>query len=252
MDPGDGNLAETSVYTRLKGEKHRLERAEKHRQLYVAMTRAEKYLYLVNVDETKENSKAPDPDKEKWGQSLQRVFAPGGPHGDQMDWEMLDVAEILEAEETQQAGEGETFVLDPAVYDRIRPVTVPRNLELSASALLEYDNCPRSFYYHYFQHMPGIDPDTVGIGTSRISAIDLGTYVHRVLELLQEEPEKEALEEALVLLDRTEEEKQVFLREGRKWWKNTAPAPCSRKSPACPPRRNGISNWNCSPWKRGK
>lgn len=252
MDPGDGNLAETSVYTRLKGEKHRLERAEKHRQLYVAMTRAEKYLYLVNVDETKENSKAPDPDKEKWGQSLQRVFAPGGPHGDQMDWEMLDVAEILEAEETQQAGEGETFVLDPAVYDRIRPVTVPRNLELSASALLEYDNCPRSFYYHYFQHMPGIDPDTVGIGTSRISAIDLGTYVHRVLELLQEEPEKEALEEALVLLDRTEEEKQVFLREGRKMVEKYCASPLFQEIAGLPAQAERDFELELFPLEAGK
>lgn len=252
VDPGDGNLAETSVYTRLKGEKHRLERAEKHRQLYVAMTRAEKYLYLVNVDETKENSKAPDPDKEKWGQSLQRVFAPGGPHGDQMDWEMLDVAEILEAEETQQAGEGETFVLDPAVYDRIRPVTVPRNLELSASALLEYDNCPRSFYYHYFQHMPGIDPDTVGIGTSRISAIDLGTYVHRVLELLQEEPEKEALEEALILLDRTEEEKQVFLREGRKMVEKYCASPLFQEIAGLPAQAERDFELELFPLEAGK
>ena len=211
-----GNLLETSVYTRLKGEKARLERAEKQRQLYVAMTRAEKYLYLINVDESKEGSRPPDPDKEKWGQSLQRVFAPEGPHGDQMDWEELDVAEILENQETGQPGAGEAFVLDPAVYDRVRPVTVPRDLELSASALLEYDTCPRSFYYHYFRHMPGIDPETVGEGSHRISAIDLGTYVHRVLELLQEEPEEEALAEALEVLDRTGAEKKVFAREGRK------------------------------------
>ena len=204
------------MYTRLKGEKARLERAEKQRQLYVAMTRAEKYLYLINVDESKEGSRPPDPDKEKWGQSLQRVFASEGPHGDQMDWEELDVAEILENQETGQPGAGEAFVLDPAVYDRVRPVTVPRDLELSASALLEYDTCPRSFYYHYFRHMPGIDLETVGEGSRRISAIDLGTYVHRVLELLQEEPEEEALAEALEVLDRTGAEKKVFAREGRK------------------------------------
>ena len=107
-------------------------------------------------------------------------------------------------------------MLDPAVYDRVRPVTVPRDLELSASALLEYDTCPRSFYYHYFRHMPGIDLETVGEGSRRISAIDLGTYVHRVLELLQEEPEEEALAEALEVLDRTGAEKKVFAREGRK------------------------------------
>lgn len=207
----EGNDRETSVYARLKEERSRLEKAEKHRQLYVAMTRAERFLYLVNVDETKEGKKNDsDPEKEKWGQALQRVFAPEGPNGDQMDWEILD------APEEQQEEETEAFVLDPAVYEKIQPVTVPRNLELSASALLEYDTCPRSFYYHYFRHMPGIDPETFGTGNHRISAIELGTYVHKVLERLQEVPEETALEEALEVLDHPDAEKQVFRLEGKR------------------------------------
>ena len=61
----EGNDRETSVYARLKEEGSRLEKAEKHRQLYVAMTRAERFLYLVNVDESKEgNKKDSDPEKE--------------------------------------------------------------------------------------------------------------------------------------------------------------------------------------------
>lgn len=213
----EGNDRETSVYARLKEEGSRLEKAEKHRQLYVAMTRAERFLYLVNVDESKEGKqKDSDPEKEKWGQALQRVFAPEGPNGDQMDWEELSVAEILADTEERQEGEADTFALDPAVYDRIQPVTVPRNLELSASALLEYDTCPRSFYYHYFRHMPGLDPETFGTGNHRISAIELGTYVHKVLERLQEVPEETALEEALEVLDHPDAEKQVFRREGKK------------------------------------
>ena len=213
----EGNDWETSVYARLKEEGSRLEKAEKHRQLYVAMTRAERFLYLVNVDETKEGKKKDsDPEKEKWGQALQRVFAPEGTNGDQMDWEELDVAEILAAPEERQEEEKEVFTLDPAIYERIQPVTVPRYLELSASALLEYDTCPRSFYYHYFQHMPGIEQETYGTGNHRISAIELGTYVHKVLERLQEVPEETALDEALEVLDHPDAEKQVFRREGQK------------------------------------
>ncbi|WP_337384294.1 PD-(D/E)XK nuclease family protein, partial [Acidaminococcus timonensis] len=134
------------------------------------------------------------------------------------------------------AGSGEqakAFTLDPAVYDRVQPVVVHRELRLSASALLEYDNCPRSFFYHYRLQMPGIEPEVTGTGTGRISAIRLGTYVHRVLELqLKGCPLEEALDEALAVLGddnrkelREDEEgedtltqamKTTFRREGKK------------------------------------
>lgn len=225
---GQGGLAATSVYAAAQEERQKLDFAEKHRQLYVAMTRAEKYLYLVNVDAAKGSSEG----KEKWGQAIQRVFAPEGPSGDQMDREELTVKEVLAQAPDGAAGTGTTaFTLEPAVYDRIRPVTVPRELVLSASALLEYDSCPRSFFYHYGKQMPGIDPETKGSGTGRIPAIQLGTYVHRVLELQEKGRSRdEALDQALEVLsfpgteeeteeqekNRTQAEKATFRREGKK------------------------------------
>lgn len=232
---GQGGMVATSVYAQAREERRKLELAEKHRQLYVAMTRAEKYLCLVNVDETKEDGKkSGSSGQEKWGQSIQRVFAPDGPNGDQMDSEELDVAEVLAADLAAGSGEqAKAFTLDPAVYDRVQPVVVHRELRLSASALLEYDNCPRSFFYHYRLQMPGIEPEVAGTGTGRISAIRLGTYVHRVLELqLKGCPLEEALDEALAVLGddnwkelREDEEgedtltqamKTTFRREGKK------------------------------------
>lgn len=223
---GQGGMEPTSVYTKVREERRKLEYAEKHRQLYVAMTRAEKYLYLVNVDVTKEDKKGSIPAHEKWGQAIQRVFGPEGPNGDQMVSEELDVEEVLGQDDGGTAGiETQAFTLAPAVYERIQPVTVPRDLVLSASALLEYDNCPRSFYYHYVQQMPGMDPEILGTGTGRISAIQLGTYVHRVLELQEKgRTREEALEQALDVLDEEDADeksavtlarKATFKREGK-------------------------------------
>ena len=123
---GQGGMVATSVYAQAREERRKLELAEKHRQLYVAMTRAEKYLCLVNVDETKEDGKkSGSSGQEKWGQSIQRVFAPDGPNGDQMDSEELDVAEVLAADLAAGSGEqAKAFTLDPAVYDRVQPVVV--------------------------------------------------------------------------------------------------------------------------------
>ena len=230
---GQGGMVETSVYTAAKTERQKLEFAEKHRQLYVAMTRAEKYLYLVNVDASKKDGK----DRaahENWGQAIQRVFAPDGPNGGQMDWEELEVDKVLAQAPNGAAGTGTpAFTLDPAVYDRIKPVTVPRQLQLSASALLEYDSCPRSYYYHYVQQMPGIDPEVTGSGTGRVNAIELGTYVHKVLELQEKGRNRdEALDQALDVVKRdssrqpgedpdqeetlTKAKKATFRREGAK------------------------------------
>ena len=225
-----GNLVKTSVYLKAKEEHQKLEDAEKHRQLYVAMTRAEKVLYLVTVEGA---TKGKPSNIEKWGQAIRRVFSPEGPNGDQMVTEELDVAEVLAQETGESAGRvAQAFTLDPAVYNRIQPVTVPRDLRLSASALLEYDNCPRSFYYHYLEQMPGLDPEVTGTGTGRINAIELGTYVHRVLELQEKgRPPEKALDQALDVLKKVKEQdagdtdeentltaakKATFRREGKK------------------------------------
>lgn len=248
---GAGGLVPTSVYSQIAAERRRKNLAEKQRQLYVAMTRAEKYLYLVNVDATKKKTGGSTDSSENWGQSIQRVFAPDGPNGGQMDWEEKDVAQVLQqaADEAEQT-QAQVFTLPDEVYQRVEPVTVPRDLVLSASALLEHDNCPRSFFYHYIEQMPGLEPETVGSGSGRISAIDLGTYVHKVLELRQKlDPAEDLdslLDKALTVLDRTDAEKPRSAGKAKSWWNSIAPAPCTSRSPAAPPRQNGNSGCPCT------
>lgn len=191
----EGTLQETSVFKTIKEEQSRLEFSEKQRQLYVAMTRAEKYLYLVNTEKIKKSSKPSA--KERWGQALQRVFAADGPNGGRVEREDLTVAELLEQSGSGVRQDVQAPAVDPAVYDRIAPVTFPQRLQLSASALLEYDTCPRSYYYHYRMHMPVLEPEVTEKGLYRVSALTLGTYVHKVLELSQTMDVAEALDEAL-------------------------------------------------------
>lgn len=211
----EGTLQETSVYKTIKEEQDRQELSEKQRQLYVAMTRAEKYLVLVTVEKVKKSGKSDSP-KEKWGQSLERVFAPEGPHGNQVVRVDADVEQLLAESGTVLQAEKEAPQVDPAVYDRIAPVVLPKVLRLSASALLEYDTCPRSYFYHYPMQMPGIEPEITGSGVYRVSAITLGTYVHKVLELCQALPLEEALEEALEdpQLEAPEAEKHLLRQKG--------------------------------------
>ena len=211
----EGEWQETSVFKTIKEEQDRLEASEKQRQLYVAMTRAEKYLYLVTVEKAKKGSRS-DSTKEKWGQSLERVFALDGPHGDQMERVDETVAELLAGSSNVAQQEGEIPVVDPVVYSHIAPVTLPERLRLSASALLEYDTCPRSYYYHYRMQMPGIEPEMTEKGVYRVSAITLGTYVHKVLELSQTMDVAEALQEALAdpQLEAAEAEQKLLLEKG--------------------------------------
>ncbi len=211
----EGDMQETSVFKTIKEEKNRQELSEKQRQLYVAMTRAEKYLVLVTVEKVKKSGKS-DSTKEKWGQSLERVFAPEGPHGDQVQRVDGDVEQLLAESGIVLQAEKEAPVVDPSVYNRIAPVVPPKVLRLSASALLEYDTCPRSYFYHYHMHMPGIEPEVEGTGVYRVSAITLGTYVHKVLELAEAMPVAEALEAALEdpQLQTVDAEKQVLQEKG--------------------------------------
>ena len=210
-----GELQETSVFRTIKEEQDKLEFSEKKRQLYVAMTRAEKYLYLVNVEKVKKSSKSSTA-KEKWGQSLERVFTAEGPDGNRVDREEAGVAELLAESVVPIRQDVQAPVIDPVVYDRIAPVTFPQRLRLSASALLEYDTCPRSYYYHYRMQMPGLEPEMTEKGVYRVSALTLGTYVHKVLELSQSMDVEQALKEALQdpQLEAAEAEKKLLLEKG--------------------------------------
>jgi ATP-dependent helicase/nuclease subunit A len=207
--PGpNGDLVETSLFSEIKEHEKELEQAEKKRQLYVAMTRAEKYLYVSALADT---SKSKSSGSENWSESLQRVFGRGTQ--DLVTWEDVSGKELLDLQE-QAAKNTRVFTVPDAVFDQTAPIELPREWKLSASALLTYDFCPRRFFYAYDQHMPGEDPDLVSAGTSRIAPSTLGTFVHKALELSLQYPLEDAIKLALEAGEYSAFEERVLKEEG--------------------------------------
>jgi ATP-dependent helicase/nuclease subunit A len=207
--PGpDGDIVETSLFSEIKEHEKDLEHAEKKRQLYVAMTRAEKYLYVSALTDS---SKKKSSGAENWSESLQRVFGRGTQN--LVTWEDVSGKELLDAKEQAAKNTG-VFTVPDAVFDQTAPIELPREWKLSASALLTYDFCPRRFFYAYDQHMPGEDPDLVSAGTSRIAPSTLGTFVHKALELSLQYPLDDAVKLALEDGEYSAFEKRILKEEG--------------------------------------
>ena len=212
----EGVLENTGIYTLLSREKSALEFNEKKRQLYVAMTRAEKYLYMVSIEEIKKKP-VKEATQEKWGSALLRVFGPQGPAAGKVAYDECPVESVGILTEEGILAKRQVPHSAPQVpakvYQQAAPVAFPKALRLSASALLEYDTCPRSYYYHYQRHMPPVEVEMTGTGKHRVSAMDLGTFVHRVLQLMNTLPQEEALELALAENENWSEEKRRYMRE---------------------------------------
>ncbi len=209
-EDASGQMQPTSVYQAVQLENSRLEESEKKRQLYVAMTRAEKYLVLVHVENGRKGN-----NREKWGQSLSRVFAPGTAHAGEVEWVEKEVKSLLGKPAISTKEEDKPELIADAAYDRLKPITFPRKIELSATALLHYDTCPRKFYYEYLEKMPPVEPEPIGEGLYQISPATLGTYVHKVLELLETSPLQTALEIALEEVEEPEKERALFRQAGK-------------------------------------
>jgi ATP-dependent helicase/nuclease subunit A len=202
----DGSLRPSRFYNVLKEENKKLEAAEKKRQLYVAMTRAKKYLYLSAVTQSK-NTRT-----ESWYQSLRRVFGEGTGNS-LVEWEEIKAETLLSAERKGVLKNQQPLTVPDEVFTRIAPVACPQEVTLSASALGTYDTCPRRYYYGYRCHMPGLEPESLHQGAYRIAPTTLGTYVHKVLELTRTHATEEALALALQVGDYSEGEKAVLRRE---------------------------------------
>ena len=181
IDP-DGELVASYVYNRIKEENSRLEASEKIRQLYVAMTRAEAYLFMSGVKNVEAN-KSKDK-KENWFESVERLFALSGGNEELVILESYDVDSVIAATEKQQ--QIKNFSIKPEVYEQIKPLeafSMTGQNVFSASALQEYDICPRRYYYEQILHMPMVEPDILGENGHKIPAYLLGLVIHNALEL---------------------------------------------------------------------
>ena len=160
MIPGDEGPQKTALYEELSEDNRALEWEEKKRQLYVAMTRAEKYLFLsAAVSEEKESvrrekrAKGRVKSRENWYESLRRIFH-DGEGKDLVEWVELKASEILALPLSFSIQEAPPLELEAGAFEKLKAVEFPQKVILSATALGTYDLCPRRYFYQYRSHMP--------------------------------------------------------------------------------------------------
>ena len=196
----DGELVESSVLKKIKQQNKDLEIDEKKRQLYVAMTRAEDQLILsgVTVIDAGKNQST----REEWLDSLKRILVKGNEGKELVDIEMIE-ADTVKGQGAV-LGEEKIMVFADSVYEHIKPLDNPamnRPVIFSASALQEYDTCPRSYYYHYLAQLPASEDlfcaKEAETCKSVLPANIFGLVIHSTMENIEAYGMNDALQYAL-------------------------------------------------------
>lgn len=211
-DP-EGVLQSTNVLQTVKDQDKKLDLEERKRQLYVAMTRAEDRLIMTGIAEGKIDKTL---DELSWLKQLLQIYENDSvveikPLAvNEKDASGLEQVSKLAVQEEQL----EAISILPAYADN-----GPRSF--SPSSLQTYLHCPRKYFYQYVMGLPPVEeavatdavgedaaaelaateqiikeqadglegmtasggPASQGNFTSSISAKDLGSVVHRALEL---------------------------------------------------------------------
>lgn len=170
-----GVLQNTSVLQKVKEEDKRLDLEERKRQLYVAMTRAENRLIMTGIDEGKKDRTL---DELSWLKQLLQIYSNDN---------VVEIKPLIVQEKDDKEQE---LMPTPAVsaeqLEQIAPLLASSEngrLSFSPSSLQTYLHCPRQYFYQYVMGLPPVDlPVNIPI-TGSLSAKDLGSIVHRALEL---------------------------------------------------------------------
>ena len=170
-----GVLQNTSVLQKVKEEDKRLDLEERKRQLYVAMTRAENRLIMTGIDEVKKDKTL---DELSWLKQLLQIYSNDN---------VVEIKPLIVQEKDDKEQE---LMPTPAVsaeqLEQIAPLPASSEngrLSFSPSSLQTYLHCPRQYFYQYVMGLPPVDlPVNIPI-TGSFSAKDLGSIVHRALEL---------------------------------------------------------------------
>ncbi|MGE4588748.1 MAG: UvrD-helicase domain-containing protein [Acidaminococcaceae bacterium] len=195
-----GELVESSVFRKIKQYNSEMETSEKKRQLYVAMTRAEKRLFLsgVSVSGDKEQKS-----REDWLDSLKRILLTEKPGKSLIDIEVIEENFVKRQDVALIEKHTEIISFNERVYEQIKPLTEfgVRHLVFSATSLLEYERCPRSFFYQYIAQLPGsddvfFDRDSE-LCRGGLPANILGIVIHAAMENIEQYGLNEALNYAI-------------------------------------------------------
>ena len=179
-----GKLQDTSVMLAIKDIEKQLDSAEKQRQLYVAMTRAQDRLILSGTYDSSSKSRS-----ETWFSSLRNILQ-------EYDHFLLkEYAADKKEISVNAAAELEKVIVTDELLQRIKPLPeygLEWQRSLSATALQTYLDCPRCYYYQYILQMPGYEAVKVTDSDGYLPAALQGTVIHKALELLTNgyEPEQ--------------------------------------------------------------
>lgn len=181
----DGTLEDTGILSELKDANRLLEQDERVRQMYVAMTRAKERLYLTGiVEEGNPTAKNPSGLKyAEWMSKLNNIYAQEG--NNYIEMVQLDGEAEFAPSTTGNDAEDDAAGLTIA-DEYIAPL--PAYLEggpraFSPSSLQVYLHCQRQYFYQYVMGLPQVEPSPQLPSSTSISAKDLGSMVHRTLEL---------------------------------------------------------------------
>lgn len=193
----EGILQDTNILQKVKEEDKKLDLEERKRQLYVAMTRAEDRLIMTGIAEGKREKTL---DELSWLKQLLQIYENDS---------VVEIKTIAVKEKTGSELEQLSIQeLDNKQLAFISPLSSyeansPRSF--SPSSLQTYLHCPRQYFYQYVMGLPSVDGESdvdasaekpvISSMTassisnaqatliSSLSAKDLGSVIHRALEL---------------------------------------------------------------------
>lgn len=193
----EGILQNTNILQKVKEEDKKLDLEERKRQLYVAMTRAEDRLIITGIAEGKREKTL---DELSWLKQLLQIYE----NDSVVEIKTIAVKEKTGSELDQLSiqeldNEQLAFISPLSSYD----ANSPRSF--SPSSLQAYLLCPRQYFYKYVMGLPPVEgePDVDASAEkpvissltassnynaqatliSSLSAKDLGSVIHRALEL---------------------------------------------------------------------
>lgn len=197
----DGDCPTTLTYEQYKQREVELEMSEYRRVLYVAATRASDYL-IFSVGPDKLNPALQEGDWLDWlayylnltEWPVESQLAAGG---------VTITVKTPGAAAVHGPGEQQVEMADSSAVSLLEPLLGgrPGSVRIAATALREFMQCPRLFFYRYWYRLP--EPRSEGSSGASKAAVDplmLGSIVHSVCELLTDAGEVEQLlEQALNL-----------------------------------------------------
>ena len=170
LDSGD--TVESSVLVKIKEEEKKLQKAEKQRQLYVAMTRAKNKLIMSGAFNEEGESTA-----DNWFNDLNNIFS----KGDKVENTFVDLRdESIEIDDVFDEAEFDGIFPNKELIKPLESYGANGKQSFSPSALQTFMHCQRQYFYQQ-EGLPALEVE--GDGSSNLPPQIVGSIIHRALEL---------------------------------------------------------------------